>query len=125
MGTGHDTQHAHTIRPHTVRRSQQGGRLDQFDLFDNDTLIPRLLALRSFISLTPSSLQLIEDAPFYSESDSDEEEEDRSQTSSKGSGKAATKKKPYVMDPDHRLLLRNCKPLLQSRNASVSHVIVT
>uniref|UniRef100_A0A672J9K3 AP-3 complex subunit beta n=1 Tax=Salarias fasciatus TaxID=181472 RepID=A0A672J9K3_SALFA len=28
-------------------------------------------------------------------------------------------KKPYVMDPDHRLLLRNTKPLLQSRNAAV------
>uniref|UniRef100_A0A8C3TYF8 AP-3 complex subunit beta n=1 Tax=Catharus ustulatus TaxID=91951 RepID=A0A8C3TYF8_CATUS len=27
--------------------------------------------------------------------------------------------KPYVMDPDHRLLLRNTKPLLQSRNAAV------
>ncbi|KAI8480982.1 AP-3 complex subunit beta-2 [Branchiostoma belcheri] len=27
--------------------------------------------------------------------------------------------KPYMMDPDHRLLLRNTKPLLQSRNAAV------
>jgi len=27
--------------------------------------------------------------------------------------------KPYKMDPDHRLLLRSTKPLLQSRNASV------
>lgn len=27
---------------------------------------------------------------------------------------------PYVMDPDHRLLLRNTKPLLQSRNTAVS-----
>ncbi|XP_062905380.1 AP-3 complex subunit beta-1 isoform X1 [Mobula hypostoma] len=26
---------------------------------------------------------------------------------------------PYVMDPDHRLLLRNTRPLLQSRNAAV------
>ncbi|XP_028272983.1 AP-3 complex subunit beta-1 isoform X2 [Parambassis ranga] len=26
---------------------------------------------------------------------------------------------PYVMDPDHRLLLRNTKPLLQSRNTAV------
>lgn len=30
--------------------------------------------------------------------------------------------KPYVMDPDHRLLLRNTKPLLQSRNTAVSYV---
>lgn len=29
-------------------------------------------------------------------------------------------KKPYIMDADHRLLLRSVKPLLQSRNASVS-----
>uniref|UniRef100_A0A671KCR7 AP-3 complex subunit beta n=1 Tax=Sinocyclocheilus anshuiensis TaxID=1608454 RepID=A0A671KCR7_9TELE len=32
---------------------------------------------------------------------------------------ALAKRKPYVMDPDHRLLLRNTKPLLQSRNAAV------
>lgn len=29
------------------------------------------------------------------------------------------RKKPYAMDPDHRLLIRNTKPLLQSRNAAV------
>lgn len=28
-------------------------------------------------------------------------------------------KKPYVMDSDHRLLLRTCRPLLNSRNAAV------
>uniref|UniRef100_A0AAR2KFV6 AP-3 complex subunit beta n=1 Tax=Pygocentrus nattereri TaxID=42514 RepID=A0AAR2KFV6_PYGNA len=31
----------------------------------------------------------------------------------------AAQTKPYVMDPDHRLLLRNTKPLLQSRNTAV------
>ncbi|XP_059906540.1 AP-3 complex subunit beta-1 isoform X2 [Gadus macrocephalus] len=30
-----------------------------------------------------------------------------------------TETKPYMMDPDHRLLLRNTKPLLQSRNTAV------
>ncbi|XP_041754541.1 AP-3 complex subunit beta-1 isoform X2 [Coregonus clupeaformis] len=30
-----------------------------------------------------------------------------------------TEAKAYVMDPDHRLLLRNTKPLLQSRNTAV------
>ena len=30
------------------------------------------------------------------------------------------KKKPYVMDSDHRLLIKNSRPLLQSRNAAVS-----
>lgn len=34
-------------------------------------------------------------------------------------GKQSSKKKPYVMDPDHRLLLRVTKPLLQSRNTAV------
>uniref|UniRef100_A0A4W6CCB1 AP-3 complex subunit beta n=1 Tax=Lates calcarifer TaxID=8187 RepID=A0A4W6CCB1_LATCA len=44
---------------------------------------------------------------FYgSDEEEDEDEEEK-------------EKKPYVMDPDHRLLLRNTKPLLQSRNAAV------
>ncbi|KAM9307033.1 AP-3 complex subunit beta-1 [Pholidichthys leucotaenia] len=33
--------------------------------------------------------------------------------------KGQTEAKPYIMDPDHRLLLRNTKPLLQSRNTAV------
>uniref|UniRef100_A0A7N8Y1L4 AP-3 complex subunit beta n=1 Tax=Mastacembelus armatus TaxID=205130 RepID=A0A7N8Y1L4_9TELE len=33
--------------------------------------------------------------------------------------KGQTDAKPYIMDPDHRLLLRNTKPLLQSRNTAV------
>ncbi|XP_023585249.1 AP-3 complex subunit beta-1 isoform X3 [Trichechus manatus latirostris] len=33
--------------------------------------------------------------------------------------KTEKRKKPYTMDPDHRLLIRNTKPLLQSRNAAV------
>uniref|UniRef100_A0A8C9ZUY9 AP-3 complex subunit beta n=1 Tax=Sander lucioperca TaxID=283035 RepID=A0A8C9ZUY9_SANLU len=37
----------------------------------------------------------------------------------KAEAPAMAKRKPYVMDPDHRLLLRNTKPLLQSRNAAV------
>lgn len=40
--------------------------------------------------------------------DSEDEEKEKSD-----------KKKPYTMDPDHRLLIRNTKPLLQSRNAAV------
>ncbi|CAI9176277.1 unnamed protein product [Rangifer tarandus platyrhynchus] len=41
--------------------------------------------------------------------DSDEEQKE----------KADKRKRPYTMDPDHRLLIRNTKPLLQSRNAAV------
>uniref|UniRef100_A0AAY5EEU6 AP-3 complex subunit beta n=1 Tax=Electrophorus electricus TaxID=8005 RepID=A0AAY5EEU6_ELEEL len=33
--------------------------------------------------------------------------------------KSAEETKPYAMDPDHRLLLRSTKPLLQSRNTAV------
>lgn len=51
---------------------------------------------------------------FYgSDEDEDEDEEKKAEAA------AMAKRKPYVMDPDHRLLLRNTKPLLQSRNAAV------
>ena len=51
-----------------------------------------------------------EETEFYENSEEEEEEE--------MSMEAATKP-VYKMDPDHRLLLRSAKPLLQSRNASV------
>lgn len=47
--------------------------------------------------------------PFYE--DEEEEEEEVNQES--------LTKRSKPMDPDHRLLLRNAKPLLQSRNAAV------
>ncbi|KAM9854112.1 AP-3 complex subunit beta-2 [Aulostomus maculatus] len=54
---------------------------------------------------------------FYgSDEDEDENEEEKEK---KAEAAALAKRKPYVMDPDHRLLLRNTKPLLQSRNAAV------
>uniref|UniRef100_A0A3B5MU74 AP-3 complex subunit beta n=1 Tax=Xiphophorus couchianus TaxID=32473 RepID=A0A3B5MU74_9TELE len=54
---------------------------------------------------------------FYgSDEDEDEDEEEKEK---KAEAAAMAKRKPYVMDPDHRLLLRNTKPLLQSRNAAV------
>lgn len=54
---------------------------------------------------------------FYG-SDEDEDEDDE-EKEKKAEAIAMAKRKPYVMDPDHRLLLRNTKPLLQSRNAAV------
>lgn len=48
------------------------------------------------------------DKPFYEDSDEDEEKEKKDES--------------LVLDPDHRLLLRNTKPLLQSRNSSVSRI---
>ncbi|XP_058501365.1 AP-3 complex subunit beta-2 isoform X11 [Solea solea] len=54
---------------------------------------------------------------FYgSEEETDEDDEDKDK---KAEVATMAKRKPYVMDPDHRLLLRNTKPLLQSRNAAV------
>uniref|UniRef100_A0A3B3SR41 AP-3 complex subunit beta n=1 Tax=Paramormyrops kingsleyae TaxID=1676925 RepID=A0A3B3SR41_9TELE len=50
---------------------------------------------------------------FYG-SDEDEGKEEKVEAAA-----LVAKRKPYVMDPDHRLLLRNTKPLLQSRNAAV------
>uniref|UniRef100_A0A8C9WGJ3 AP-3 complex subunit beta n=1 Tax=Scleropages formosus TaxID=113540 RepID=A0A8C9WGJ3_SCLFO len=50
---------------------------------------------------------------FYG-SDEEEGKEDKVEAAA-----LVVKRKPYVMDPDHRLLLRNTKPLLQSRNAAV------
>ncbi|KAL4613426.1 AP-3 complex subunit beta-2-like isoform X1 [Arapaima gigas] len=50
---------------------------------------------------------------FYG-SDEEEGKEDKAEAAA-----LVVKRKPYVMDPDHRLLLRNTKPLLQSRNAAV------
>ncbi|KAM9814583.1 AP-3 complex subunit beta-2 isoform 13-T13 [Syngnathus typhle] len=55
------------------------------------------------------------DKTFYGSDGNDDDEEDKD----KGEAAALAKRKPYVMDPDHRLLLRNTKPLLQSRNAAV------
>ena len=57
-----------------------------------------------------------------------EESEESDEGSGDGEGEEREtkkpKKKPYTMDADHRLLLRNAKPLLQSRNAAVSGVCV-
>ncbi|KAM4035648.1 AP-3 complex subunit beta-2 isoform 2-T2 [Anomaloglossus baeobatrachus] len=59
---------------------------------------------------------LLEENPekaFYGSDDDEGNKEEKTEPSS------VVKRKPYIMDPDHRLLLRNTKPLLQSRNAAV------
>ncbi|XP_069812559.1 AP-3 complex subunit beta-2 isoform X3 [Dendropsophus ebraccatus] len=58
---------------------------------------------------------LLEENPekaFYGSDEDEGSKEEKAETS-------VVKRKPYIMDPDHRLLLRNTKPLLQSRNAAV------
>ncbi|XP_069480806.1 AP-3 complex subunit beta-2 isoform X2 [Ambystoma mexicanum] len=58
---------------------------------------------------------LLEENPekaFYGSDDEDSKD-------GKADNASTVKQAPYLMDPDHRLLLRNTKPLLQSRNAAV------
>ncbi|RUS71773.1 hypothetical protein EGW08_020467 [Elysia chlorotica] len=60
--------------------------------------------------------------PFYESSGKDTEDEDDDDEDDDADGdkkKKADKPAPYVMDQDHRLLLRQSKPLLNSRNAAV------
>lgn len=54
---------------------------------------------------------------FYPESESEESSSEESENDDK---KKKKKKAAYSMDSDHRLLLKNAKPLLQSRNSAVS-----
>lgn len=69
------------------------------------------------LSLQESLLEEGADRTFYGSDEDEDEEEDEKEK--KAEAPAMAKRKPYVMDPDHRLLLRNTKPLLQSRNAAV------
>lgn len=63
--------------------------------------------------------------PFYDETSSSGSDEngDASDDNNKNTRKSrqsnANNSNNYILDPDHRLLLRQTKPLLQSRNASV------
>ena len=62
----------------------------------------------------------VENEKFYPDSQDSEEDDD---DNDEGHDENKTNKnKPYIMDPDHRLLLRVTKPLLQSRNAAVSRL---
>ncbi|XP_032379781.1 AP-3 complex subunit beta-2 isoform X2 [Etheostoma spectabile] len=71
-------------------------------------------------NMNESLLEEGSDKTFYgSDEDEEEEEEEEEEKDKKAEAPAMAKRKPYVMDPDHRLLLRNTKPLLQSRNAAV------
>ncbi|XP_054307283.1 AP-3 complex subunit beta-2 isoform X2 [Pongo pygmaeus] len=74
-------------------------------------------ARTQFLSPTQNESLLEENAEkaFYGS----EEDEAKGAGSEETAAAALPARKPYVMDPDHRLLLRNTKPLLQSRSAAV------
>lgn len=69
--------------------------------------------------------------PFYDETSSDASDDDDDDDDEAGENiikikaKASPRKATvtYALDPDHRLLLRQTKPLLQSRNASVVMIV--
>uniref|UniRef100_A0A8C9GPQ6 AP-3 complex subunit beta n=1 Tax=Piliocolobus tephrosceles TaxID=591936 RepID=A0A8C9GPQ6_9PRIM len=73
-------------------------------------------ARTQFLSPTQNESLLEENAEkaFYGS-----EEDEAKGAGSEETAAAAPARKPYIMDPDHRLLLRNTKPLLQSRSAAV------
>lgn len=74
-------------------------------------------ARTQFLSPTQNE-SLLEENPekaFYGS----EEDEAKGPGSEEAAASTLPARKPYVMDPDHRLLLRNTKPLLQSRSAAV------
>ncbi|XP_046723919.1 AP-3 complex subunit beta-1 isoform X1 [Silurus meridionalis] len=58
-------------------------------------------------------------SPWREDATFDENNEQAFYDSDEEKKNGVTQTKPYVMDPDHRLLLRNIKPLLQSRNTAV------
>ena len=83
---------------------------------DKPKCVPRRRSLSSisffFFSKRDSPFCNADGRPFYEESDAEDEQED-------GSDDAGGPPAPPPLDADHRMLLRNTKPLLQSRNASV------
>ncbi|KAL3884495.1 hypothetical protein ACJMK2_024630 [Sinanodonta woodiana] len=69
-------------------------------------------ARTQFINPNKDETQDEAERPFY---DSDKEEKEEEE----GTAEEKPQPKTYIMDPDHRLLLRQTKPLLNSRNAAV------
>ena len=51
---------------------------------------------------------------FYDDDEESGEDDDENEKEEK-----SNRKRPAPMDPDHRVLLKSAKPLLQSRNAAV------
>ncbi|MGH0133033.1 UNVERIFIED_CONTAM: hypothetical protein FKN15_035399 [Acipenser sinensis] len=76
-------------------------------------LFPAVVKNVACKNIEESLLEESAEKAFYGSDEEETEEKDEKEEVA-----ALAKRKPYVMDPDHRLLLRNTKPLLQSRNAA-------
>lgn len=57
--------------------------------------------------------------PFYESSEKDSDDGEAEEQGDGDKKKKNDKPVTYIMDADHRLLLRQSKPLLNSRNAAV------
>uniref|UniRef100_A0A0B7B0H2 AP-3 complex subunit beta n=1 Tax=Arion vulgaris TaxID=1028688 RepID=A0A0B7B0H2_9EUPU len=73
-----------------------------------------------FVTPNQDDQQEESELPFYGSSDKDSDEDSDGEERGDGDKKKKSEKQStYIMDPDHRLLLRQSKPLLNSRNAAV------
>lgn len=81
------------------------------------------LAFRFFPS-SPHFHAPLGDRADEEDEEDDEEEEDKEGEQEGENDEDKKKKKPYIMDPDHRLFLRVLLPLLHSRNSGVVMAVV-
>ncbi|BFY98475.1 hypothetical protein BsWGS_01515 [Bradybaena similaris] len=72
-----------------------------------------------FVSPNQDDKQDESERPFYESSEKDSDDDDDEERGDGDKKKKSEKASTYIMDPDHRLLLRQSKPLLNSRNAAV------
>src|SRR5688500_7691000 len=110
MGSSGNNKYAHTLCSHTVSGSKSRGELFvlRFRLFQLLKLF-----LINFYNVQEVTMDG-EEKPFYeSDHKSDSDEDNKKKSSDR------TPPRPQ-MDSDHKLLLKNSKPLLQSRNSAVS-----
>lgn len=116
MGPGGDYQHAHALCANAIPEPYTECELEVPNLPAEGREVTQGRYPYTQLDLFQESL--LEENPekaFYGS----EEDEAKGPGSEEAATAALPARKPYVMDPDHRLLLRNTKPLLQSRSAAV------
>lgn len=123
MGPGGHHQHAHPLCAHAVpephaERKWLPPRARHRGAHGQRGSAPESLSRCLCAPLQESLLEENPEKAFYG-SEEDEAKGPGSEEATTTAAAALPARKPYVMDPDHRLLLRNTKPLLQSRSAAV------
>lgn len=105
MGSSHYCEYVDAICPDSIYRSKFKCMFSQY----RKRMLENAILLFFSISVPIQDLEDDSDKLDYICDDSASEPESSS-----------SKKKSYSLDPDHKLLLRSARPLLQSRNAAVS-----